>query len=268
MKPGIGFFTGQGMVTAEDWQSRVIANGGTAPAEVVQAVGNWLAGVVAAGLRSKIARANFFAGDSLASALVPVIRDAGDALDATAIPPENHSAQGITGDGGNLLLTGATPAACGMTTEQCHAAVWVGGEDANANLGPVLGSVDGPGNSCRIALSTGACFDCWQVNDFGNEGSVPMGSFPMTPPGAGGYLGSRVAAGSAFVLKDGAQIGSITTLAGAMSSSGFGVFGQTGVTYAGCLRLVKGYTLGPGLTVAEAQTLHALTATLLAALGR
>lgn len=59
---------------ARDWQTRVIANGGTVSASTMKAVDTFCKSIVTAGLRDRFYRLNLFAGTGLSAALVPLFR--------------------------------------------------------------------------------------------------------------------------------------------------------------------------------------------------
>ena len=68
---------------ARDWQSRVIANGGTVSASTMKAVDTFCKAIVTAGLRDRFFRLNLFAGTGLSAALVPLFR--GTSLGGTQV---------------------------------------------------------------------------------------------------------------------------------------------------------------------------------------
>jgi len=59
---------------AQDWQTRVIAAGGTVSATTFTAVNNFCNAITAAGIRDRFYRLNLFCGDNLTAALVPLYR--------------------------------------------------------------------------------------------------------------------------------------------------------------------------------------------------
>ena len=59
---------------AMNWQSRVIANGGTVSASTMKAVDLFCKSIVTAGIRDRFYRLNLFAGSNLSAALVPLFR--------------------------------------------------------------------------------------------------------------------------------------------------------------------------------------------------
>jgi hypothetical protein len=59
---------------ARDWQSRVVANGGTVSATTMKAVDTFCKTIVTAGIRDRFYRLNLFAGTGLSAALVPLFR--------------------------------------------------------------------------------------------------------------------------------------------------------------------------------------------------
>ena len=100
---------------AVDWQTRVIANGGTVPAATLVAVSNFCAEIDNAGLRPLLWRVNPMAGGDLASALVPLYRSptpfalVGSATDANDnfVAGDYTASSGLLGNGSNKrLITG------------------------------------------------------------------------------------------------------------------------------------------------------------------
>jgi hypothetical protein len=59
---------------ARDWQSRVVANGGSVSATTMKAVDTFCKAIVTAGIRDRFYRLNLFAGSNLNAALVPLFR--------------------------------------------------------------------------------------------------------------------------------------------------------------------------------------------------
>src|SRR5437867_3785750 len=65
-----------------DWIARVIANGGTVSTATKNATNTFMLSIKAVpGLRAKLLHLNLFAGDQVAAALVPLIKDIGSSVD-------------------------------------------------------------------------------------------------------------------------------------------------------------------------------------------
>lgn len=100
-----------GAVT-QDWVSRVNTAGGSVSTSTMAAVNKWLMDLNAAGLYSKILRANLFCGNNLTACITPLINVQGGASDTNVnlIESDYSEALGLHGDGSTKYLkTGLSP---------------------------------------------------------------------------------------------------------------------------------------------------------------
>jgi hypothetical protein len=115
-----------GNAEAQDWISRVYANGGTVSTSTASAVSTFCDAIEAAGIRDRFYRLGIFAGSNLNAALVPLYRGPtfggttyGNATDTnegglfvTANYNETGASGGLTGNGSSKYLnTGLAPSA-------------------------------------------------------------------------------------------------------------------------------------------------------------
>ncbi|NBW85456.1 MAG: hypothetical protein EBR23_01145 [Planctomycetia bacterium] len=94
-----------GIADADDWVSRVSTAGGSVSTATRAAVTRFCVAITAAGLRSKIWRANAFCGSSLTAALVPIYRG----------PSRTGTQYGNTTDTNNNFVSGSYTEATGLT---------------------------------------------------------------------------------------------------------------------------------------------------------
>jgi hypothetical protein len=111
-----------GIADADDWASRVVANGGSVSSSTMDAVYRFCMQLSAAGLRDRFFRMGIFAGTGLNAALVPLYRGPslsgtqyGNATDTNVGPfvsGDYAENAGLTGTGGGKYLnTGLSPSA-------------------------------------------------------------------------------------------------------------------------------------------------------------
>jgi hypothetical protein len=94
-----------GIADADDWVSRVSTAGGSVSTATRAAVTRFCVAIQAAGLRSKLWRANAFCGSSLTAALVPIYRG----------PSRTGTQYGNTTDTNNNFVSGSYAEATGLT---------------------------------------------------------------------------------------------------------------------------------------------------------
>jgi hypothetical protein len=113
---------------AQSWIDRVYANGGTVSTSTASAVNTFCNAIDSAGIRNRFFRMNLFAGNSLASALVPLYRGQslggtqfGNATDTNSnfVAGDYSETSGLKGNGSNKhLLTGLLPGDMGGPLHQ------------------------------------------------------------------------------------------------------------------------------------------------------
>jgi hypothetical protein len=118
---------------ARDWQSRVVANGGSVSATTMKAVDTFCKSIVTAGIRDRFYRLNLFAGSNLNAALVPLFRGP----DRTGTQFGNATDTNTNFVSGDYVETGATG---GLTAPASNATKHLNTGFAVASL-PTLSSV-------------------------------------------------------------------------------------------------------------------------------
>ena len=141
---------------ARDWQSRVIANGGTVSASTMKAVDTFCKSIVTAGLRDRFYRLNLFAGTGLSAALVPLYR--GPSLGGTQFGNttdtnvnfvsgdyvETGASGGLIGNGSSKYLnTGFNPVTASASDSDFHLWAYTSGGEASGTTRGVMGNVTG-----------------------------------------------------------------------------------------------------------------------------
>ncbi len=148
---------------AQDWVDRVYGNGGTVSASTAAAVNNFCVAIDSAGIRGKFYRLNLFAGTGLNACLVPLYVGPtslgikyGNATDTNVGPfvsgdyNETGASGGLNGNGATkYLATGLNPYEAGLAETNFHAAgyfrevqnssgVFIGCINSNATKGLVF----------------------------------------------------------------------------------------------------------------------------------
>jgi hypothetical protein len=177
---------------ATDWAARVVANGGAAPSGgTVTAISNFCDALDSASLTSKMIAVNFFAPDSLAAAITPLIKNLGnDPWTNSNFIAGDLTVNGLAGDGATKYLhTGVNPSSIAGQPNS-------GGYTIYFYTCPSEASTDlavyvNPDQSGLFNLSGTVVFDCWNYS---------AGRTSVSLPGFLGYVsGNRVSASETHI---------------------------------------------------------------------
>lgn len=270
-----------------NWQSRVASAGGTASAATLQAMDAFCTAIDAqSGLRGAITRLNLFCGDQLAAALVPLYlaesagaTAKGNATDVnsgtTLFSSSNYSASGSSG---GITANGASYLNSGLFNTQC----------ATSSTGHVSFSGAGFTTSEQFVLGTTkdnavATIDdlplninAFGIGDFHRRGSFGQNMAGVIPPRTSyaHFISSQTSSTFRATYENGSQIVSNTGSQTVTLNSTHPYFifatnvsntSGAGLLQTGRLRL---YSLGNGLTAAQAAAFSAAVAAFNTALGR
>ena len=266
---------------AADWAARVVANGGTVSGTTLSAVDKFCKAIVSAGIRDRFFRLNLFAGNSDASLVAvrtPLYRGEssagtqyGDALDTNVNFVEGDYTE--TGASGGLLGNGTSKYLnTGFNVDQlpgaanCHLASYIRGTQDIASARTLIGVLFN-GVTDRYRLFLTASGGNYTVNgDLGKANSATVGA--RLNANGGLLLISRTSTTSNTLYDDAVSIATNTTLtAETTGAAPFFVFARNGPTeyYNGRM---AGYSIGAGLSGAEATSYYNAMNTFQTALSR
>lgn len=205
---------------AADWADVLVpANGGNVSAPTRQAACDLMSTIAAAGVRPKLLRMNLFAGDDfvhgtntdMGAVQVPIIFDAGNALDVTSEAASTWNYQ-ETGAGGGLqtsassrLNTGLVPSASYGSITDFSCGVYVVSSSNHAGFAMLAQKAGAPFSSMGI---TAGPYSDGNVYGYGSDGSNT--SAPNDPLGVGLYSVSRTSTTSKKWYKNGLSIATNT----------------------------------------------------------
>jgi hypothetical protein len=268
---------------AAAWKSAVVANGGTVSGTTFSAVDKFCKAIDAAGIRDRFYRLNLFAGTGLNACLVPLYRGPslggtqyGNTADTNNGPfasgdyAETGASGGLLGNGiSKYLFTGLTTSALPQIATG-HLSVYAA-TYPTANIFGLLTSWGiGFGNPLYVLEAnrngTGQLLQSWGNNFPGVN--IASGA------GTGLLMTSRETGTSLKAYRNGSQIGSTSTTSitpAANNGGGFGVFanapaaGTAANYFPGRL---NGYSIGAGMTDAQAAAFNTAMQAFQTALGR
>ena len=263
------------------WRDAVIANGGTVSASTMTAVTTFCRSIDSAGIRDRFFRLNLFCGTGLPACLVPLYRGPsqggtqyGNTTDTNANfvsgdYVETGATGGLTGNGtSKSLLTGAS-IMNNATAANAHASVYgadlAAGSSTDRNP---LGVLDaGLANSVILHMrSAGSNANRAYIADLTNFAS---GSPVST---AGHILWTATSATDMRLYVAASQTASVAANRGSSSlaSASVGVFhaNNNGVPVNYSAARLMGYSLGLGMTAAQAAAFYSAMQAFQTSLGR
>jgi hypothetical protein len=260
---------------ARDWQSRVVANGGSVSASTMKAVDTFCKSIVTAGIRDRFFRMNLFAGTGLSAALVPLFR--GQSLGGTQYGNTtdtnfnfvsgdySETSTGLTGDGSSKhLRTGLSPDNIGLT--ECHIGIYTSRNTFPAAQQNAVGTLHQSTRRHQLVYTATAISGQLGLNQNApSSGTIAAGSVVV----------QRIAgtANTDRYFSNGQQIGatSVSTISPSANPRDFYVFannndnGGAGTFFSADLR---SYSIGLTFTVAQALAYHNALQAFQTALGR
>ena len=267
---------------AMDWLSRVTAAGSTASASTMQAVSGFCQAIDTAGIRDRFIRLNLFAGGNLSGALVPLYRSFsfGETVIGNATDTNNNFVSGDYAD------TGASGGLTGNGTNKhlLVGSVLASVDRANSHCAAYGSSLTSPSTGDRLLMgaesTSGAGIVSLQTRDSGNVARLIYYSansytnFVLgTPTTSGFIMGSAVSSTDLRAYFNGVQSGSTVTGnrgTGAQTSRTMPVFAYNanGTIIGYSSARLSAYSVGLGMTAAQALAYNAAMQSLQTALGR
>lgn len=264
----IGYFRATAHPEALDWATQVSANGGSVSASTLAAVSAFCVAIQTAGIRDRFHRLNLFCGDQLQACLVPLYRGTslagtqfGNATDTNVnfVAGDYSESQGLTAtSAGKQLRTGLLSSS--MPSNAGHAA-WSIRNGSFLALGFIHG----------FSHTAGYRTYCFLSNASSQSVGCASGNTSETSHFQSAYarmLVSRTTLSSHVLYKNGASVGTNTATVTATSGSTdqFSLFGANG-SASGRAGLHY-YSVGNGMTAAQASAFDVAASTFLTALGR
>ena len=268
---------------AQAWRSAVVGGGGSVSASTLKAVSDFCKSIDADGIRSKFRRLNLFCGNSdasLVAARTPLYRGEsrtgtqyGSDLDTNVNFVEGDYTE--TGASGGLLGNGTSKYLnTGFNVDQlpgaanCHLASYIRGTQSNASARTLIGTLfNGTTDRYRMFLLDAAAGNYRVFSELGV--SAQAGAATSLPNASGGLIVStRTSATSLTIYDDGVSIATNTNSVSAVTGAApFFVFARNGPTeyYNGRM---AGYSIGAGLSGAEATSYYNAMNTFQTALSR
>jgi hypothetical protein len=247
----------------EAWAAAVVTNSGTASAATIAAMNDFVVGAKAGSIWTKLTRCNLFCGDQLAACAVPVAGSGNDTL-VNFVSGDYTEATGLTGDGTTKYLnTGLT--ANTLSANSTHLTV-VNQSSAAGSAGK-HGAEDGTNRFSGFTPWTDMLPYVYQYDSTAGQGRL-VGTAVMRQSGV--LTMSRTASNSHAVYANGRSIGSNTTSGGSLPARAIYIFAinNGGTPSLNRADTLQGYTIGSGLTAAEAKLLANLLMDFNVAIGR
>ena len=254
----------------DDWEGRVIANGGTVSAGTLAAVLAFVTSAQADAYWDKFHRINLFAGNELAAALVPLKPGGGNATDTNVnyVGGDYAENTGLTGAAGKYLRTGVIPSTM-LTADDTHLSFYLRGTT------PLTRDVMGASDSTAQALVlrrqlSGANIGITSRQYNGTIGSGAVGNAVVNAPPWGLITGSRVSATDHKTYVQATAKETSATSGGTLPTIEIYFNAQNSAGTAGTSDTspMGMYSIGAGLTGADMTAFAAANTTFQTALGR
>jgi hypothetical protein len=268
-----------GLADADDWASRVVANGGSVSDSTMDAVYRLCMKLSSDGLRDRFFRMGIFAGTGLNAALVPLYRGPslsgtqyGNATDTNVGPfvsGDYAESNGLDGDGvGKYLNTGLSPDNMGVP-QTVHLAAFKGAGTWNATR-EFMGSRDADDfytMQCRYPASTIPSMSVLVGGAVSSINDTPIST------SASFLIGTRASSSELYLWQNGTKIatGSTAATTSGANSNPYMVFTRNVSGTAGANpweHAMRAYSIGLGLNDSQAVAYNAAMQAFQAALGR
>jgi len=267
---------------AIDWATRVSSNGGVISTSVIRGVSAFCADIDRNSLRGRFLRLNLFSGGNLSGALVPLYRST--AFGGTVIG--NATDTNVNFVSGDFAETGASGGLTGNGTTKylnCGSSILSQGGVGNIHLSVSgsslttspgtdavpIGAANASGNNIA-AIQTKA--NPTAVNRMFANGTPTAFADVSSAISSGHVIGTAVSATDLRVYQNGVQNGSTvtTTRSGTLTTNAVYVFtnNSNGTAASFSSARLTTYSIGFGLTAAQAAAFAAAVAALNTALGR
>jgi hypothetical protein len=272
---------------AQDWVSRVYANGGHVSSATASAVNTLCNSIDAAGIRDRFYRMGIFAGSNLAAALVPLYRGPafggtayGNATDTNVGPfvsADYSETTGLTASLGSTkyLDTGLAPSAMPATVyESMHMSGWHGPIPAVDTDPYIVGAFNSTTDRYGIQVSIRTASQAFELARAGKAAiSVSATTGVQGSRPAGFVLAQRQSATSLQLFRNGTLDATSTTSATGIGTVAFPFFvfasNNTGTRNGDQPGMpLRHYSIGDDMTASQVQAFHSALAAFNTAMGR
>lgn len=251
---------------AAAWGDAVVAAGGTYSVATLTAVSNFCKSAKAAAYWSKLNRINLFAGSSLTAALVPLKAGNGSATETNVnfVAGDYSLATGITGNASTKYLRTGMVTSTSLTANSTHVAIY------NRSSAVSGSGLVGCSAGAASEVSLFAPFTDGKVysRHYDTTSQLVTASAIGTPFGF--IIGSRTSATSHVIYRNGVSIATSSASSGAIPALEAYVFARNLNSVADGFsgNAFGAYSIGAGLTDAEALAYNTHMETFQDALGR
>jgi hypothetical protein len=248
----------------DDWEDRIIANGGTVSEATLDAADDFVVSTKATGVWALIRRFNPCAGNQLAASLVPLVKDVGSATDTNVnlVAGDYSEALGWQTDGATKYLdTGYIP-----TELTGSLSAYLRTAQTDAVFRDLMGTGIGSGDSYEVYHGSG-------LNTNATWGGTAIATAASNTP-AGFWHSVRASATSLALYFNGASVGTDATNTVPVDATvSLYVMCARHVTFGPVNFLVSGsrvagYVIDAGMTALQAADLYTAMQAFQTALGR
>ena len=253
-----------------DWQARVTSNGGSVSAATATAVGNFVTAAKANGYWNKINRMNLFCGNNLAACLVPLKVGSGGATDINNgfVAGDYLENKGLPPNGAKYLDTGLVPSAA-LTLNDTHFAIY------GNLLAPTGGGVHmGAKNTSTSTIWLIACSASYTAMGIQYDDSISTSYNIGNGNPCGLVIDTRTSSSVHTLYQNGVTRNTVAGAVGTLPSFSTYVLAYNNagtaasIAAGGASTFFAGYSIGSGLTAADAAAYNSDMRTFQTALGR
>ena len=264
---------------AIDWATRASANGGLISTTTIRAVSEFCRAIDTAGIRDRFARLSLFAGGNLSGALVPIYRSfsfggtlIGGATDTnvnfvSGDYAETGASGGLQGNGTTKYLNCGASILSQLSVGSAHLSVSGVGINGVSSVNFIGAGGSGFNQIAALQTTPGGTTHRSLIN-----GTVAAFADTSTALSSGHIIASSVATNDFRMFRNGTQNGTTVTAtrSGSLTANAPFVFSyNNNGAYSGSLACrLNAYSIGRGLTAAQAAAFSAAVASFNAALGR